>query len=155
MCNPVLMVGLSLAGTAIQAAGQIAQGENANEMGQLQQKAYDDQARAQAKASAYEQMQERRKQDLLLASGRAQVGASGVSFEGSPSDVLASNAAQGEMDIRAIEFGSTMKQNQLRTQGALARRQGQQAETAGYIAGASTLFSGASRAVQMGRSPFA
>lgn len=152
MCDPVsAMIGLSIAGTAVSAAGQIAQGNSAAEMGALQQQAYESQARSTAKASAFEQAQERRKQELVAANARAQVGASGVALEGSPGEVLMANAGQGELDIQAIQFGSNVRQGQLRTQGALAKYSGDQAKKAGYIAGASTLLSGAGRAIQLGR----
>jgi hypothetical protein len=54
-----------------------------------------------------------------------------------------------------------LKENQLKTQGRIAKWSGDRAQTAGYIAGASTLFSGVgqafspTRSVQMGVSPFA
>jgi hypothetical protein len=155
MCDPVsAMIGLQLAGTAVSAAGQIAQGKNAELMGNLQQQAYNQQADAVGKASTFEQMQERRKQELAQSNARAQVGASGVGFAGSPTEVLAANAGQNELDIAAIQYGSTLKQSQLRTQGAIAAYQGQQGKQAGYIGALGTTISGLGKAVQIGVSPF-
>lgn len=156
MCElTTAMVGLSLAGTAISAAGQMMQGETANTMGRLQQQSYEQQAVATERSSNFEIMRERRKQELATAAARAQVGASGVALAGSPTEAITANIGESELDIAAIQYGSTLKQNQLRTQGAISAFGGQQARTAGYIAGAGTLFSGIGRAVQMGRSPFA
>lgn len=161
MCDPIsAMIGLQIAGSAMSAAGQISQGETAKAMGDLQNKAYQQQAKATETASAFEQMQARRKQELAVGNARAQVGASGVALEGSPSEVLMANAGQGELDIQAIQFGSKVKSNQLVTQGALAKFSGERAQTAGYIAGASTLASGVGSAfmpknsVRLGQSPF-
>lgn len=161
MCDPVsAMIGLQLAGTAVSAFGQISQGNTAAEMGKLQNQAYQQNAKSVETASAFEQLQERRKQELAAGNARAQVGASGVALEGSPSEVLIANAGQGELDIQAIQFGSKVKSNQLRTQGALAEFSGGKAQQAGYIAGASTLLTGTAQAfmpknsVRLGQSVF-
>lgn len=161
MCDPVsAMIGLQLAGTAVSAMGQISQGDTAAQMGRLQNQVYQQQAKSTESASAFEQMQARRKQELAAANARAQVGASGVAFEGSPTEVMMANAGQGELDIQAIQFGSKVKSNQLRTQGALAKFSGDNAQTAGYIAGASTLLTGTAQAfmpknsVRLGQTAF-
>lgn len=156
MCElTTALLGLSLAGTAVSAAGQVAQGEQAAAMGQLQQQAYDQQARNTQSAASFEQDKERRKSELVAANARAQVGASGVALSGSPAEALIANAGESELDIQAIQWNSGMKQDQLRTQGSLARYSGDAAQTAGYISGASTLLSGGAQAIRMGRSPFA
>lgn len=156
MCDPVTaMVGLSLAGTAVSAAGQISQGNQAEAMGRLQQASYEQQARSVANASAFEQARERRKFEVTQANARAQIGSSGVALEGSPGEVLMNNAGESELDIAAIQYGSTIKQDQLRTQGAISAFGGQQARSASRIAATGTLLSGIGRSVQMGGSPFA
>lgn len=161
MCEPTTaLIGLQIAGAAISAAGQVSQGNTAQMMGQLQQAAYEQQAKATENASAFEQMQLRRKQGLAAGEARAQIGASGVAFDGSPTEVLAAQAGQDELDIAAIQYGSKLKATQLRTQGRIALYGGERAQQAGYIAGASTLISGVGRAfspnaVRMGGSPFA
>lgn len=141
-------------GSAVEAAGQVAQGKQADAMANLQAKAYERQAEADAKASGFEMMQERRKQELQQSAARAQVGASGVAFTGSPTEVLTANAGQGELDLQAIMYGSALRQGNLTTQAAISRYGGAQARRAGYIAGASTLVSGIAKSVQMGASAF-
>lgn len=162
MCDPVsALIGLQLAGTAVSAFGQISQGNTAAEMGKLQNQAYQQQAKSVETASAFEQLQTRRKQELAEGNARAQVGASGVAVEGSPTEVLTANAGQGELDIQAIMFGSKVKSNQLLTQGNIAEYSGGKAQQAGYIAGASTLLTGTAQAfmpknsVKFGQSVFA
>lgn len=161
MCDPVsALIGLQLAGTAVSAFGQISQGNTAAEMGKLQNQAYQQQAKSVETASAFEALQTRRKQELAEGNARAQVGASGVAVEGSPTEVLTANAGQGELDIQAIMFGSKVKSNQLLTQGNIAEWSGGKAQTAGYIAGASTLLTGTAQAfmpknsVKFGQSVF-
>jgi hypothetical protein len=136
------LAAIGLVGTAISAAGSIAQGRQAEVMANYQAKAYGQQARADAQSAAYEASQERRQQALLEANARAQVGASGVALAGSPTDVLAANARAGELDIQAIRYGSQLRQNSLRTQAAISKYQGAQAKQAGYINAASTAVSG-------------
>ena len=151
---------MTVASIGLSTAGSIAQGQQAQQMADMQAKAYEQQAQADAQASAYEQAQERRKQELMQANARAQVGASGVAMAGSPSEVLAANAKQGQMDIQAIRYGSQLRQNGLRTQADISRFSGKQAKTASYINAGSNLVSGLSglydpnKAVKFGGSAF-
>jgi hypothetical protein len=152
---------LSVVGTAVSAAGAIAQGNQAAAAAEAQAKAIEQQAQAQQAADAFEASQLDRRNRLQQANARAQVGASGVGFEGSPAAVLAANAGQGQLDLEAIRFGSVLKQNNLQTQAELSRMQGRQARTAGFINAATGFIGGASqlydpnRSIRMGQNPFA
>jgi len=160
MCvDPFTM--LTIASAGISAAGSVMQGNQANAMADAQAKALEQQAQADQQASAFEQQQERRKQELIAANARAQVGASGVAFSGSPTEVLVANAGTGQLDIEAIQYGSRLRQNNLGTQASISRFQGKQAKQAGFINAASSLVTGVSnlhdpnKAVKFGRSAFA
>lgn len=160
MCfDPFTM--LTIASAGISAAGSLMQGQQAQQMADMQAKAYEQQAQADAQASSFEAQRERRKQELLQANARAQVGASGVALAGSPTEVLTANAREGQLDIQAIRYGSQLRQNGLRTQAAISRFSGQQAKTASFINAGSNLISGISnlydpnRAVKFGGSAFA
>lgn len=152
---------LTIAGTAVSAGGAIMQGQQQQQMANMQAKAYEQQAQADAQASAYEQRQEQRRQELLAANARAQVGASGVALQGSPTEVLAANARQGQLDIEAIRYGSQLRQNSLGTQAGISRFSGKQARAASFINAGSNLVSGLSnlydpnKAVKFGGSAFA
>lgn len=148
MCTLVL----GLIGTAISAVGSIAQGQQAAASADAQARAYEQQAVADQQAAAFEGQRERRRQELLQANARAQVGASGVALSGSPSEVLAANAREGELDIQAIRYSSQLRQNNLRTQADISRFQGKQAKTAGYINAASSVVSGLSNLYDPNRS---
>lgn len=159
MCvDPVTL--LTVASIGMSATGSIMQGNQADAMAQAQATAIEQQAQADAQASAFEQQQERRKQDLAAANARAQVGASGVAFAGSPTEVLTANAAQGQLDIEAIQYGSQLRRNNLSTQASISRFQGKQAKQAGFINAASGFVSGVSglfdpnKAIKFGRSAF-
>lgn len=155
-----MCVGLETIGLFLSVAGSVASGVQQQQMANAQARAYEQQAQADAQASAYEQQRERRKQELLAANARAQVGASGVALQGSPSEVLAANAREGELDIQAIRYGSQLRQNNLRTQAGISRFSGRQAMGAGLINAGSNLVTGLSnmydpnKAVRFGRSAF-
>lgn len=135
---------LEAIGIALSVAGSLASGAMAQANAEAQARAYEQQARADSQASAYEQAREKHKQDLLAAQARAQVGASGVGFQGSPTEVLVANAREGQMDLQAIQYGSQIRQNNLRDQAAISRFQGKQAKAAGFINAGSNVISGLS-----------
>lgn len=91
---------------------------------------------------------------------RAQVGASGVAISGSPAEVLTANARQGQLDIKAIQYGSQLRQNSLTTQAAISRFSGKQAVAASIFRAGGNLVSGLSgiydpsKAVTFGKSAF-
>ncbi|RWD44651.1 hypothetical protein [Mesorhizobium sp.] len=153
------MCTLALIGTALSVGGALVEGQQSRQMADYQAKAHELQARADAQAAAFEQGQERHKQDLLLSQARAQAGASGVAMAGSPTEVLAANARQGQLDIKAIQYGSQLRQNNLTTQAAISRFSGRQAAASIFKAGGN-LVSGLSgiydpsKAVTFGNSAF-
>jgi hypothetical protein len=160
MCfDPMTM--LMVAGTAVSAIGSVMQGQQAAAMGAAQQAAYNQQAEADRQAAAFEASREYEKGRRAQSRAMTAVAGSGVTLEGSPTEALAENARQIEMDVQAIRYGSSLRQNNLRTQGEIARFKGEQAQTAGSIGAAGNIFSGLSNiyrptsAVKFGGSPFA
>lgn len=149
---------LGLASAGIQAAGMVMQGKQAEAMANYQAKAYEQQARSDAQASAYEAARERHQQDLAASAARAQVGASGVAMTGSPTEVMAANAREGQLDIQAIQYGSRLRQNNLQTQAGISRFSGKQARQAANIGAAGAivggLYSAYDRSVQLGQPIF-
>lgn len=148
------VVALGILGTVLSVGGAIMQGQQEAAMAEAQAKAYEQQGRNDAIASAYEARQERRKQDLAMSAAIAQTGASGVALKGSPTAVLAANAQQGEMELQAIRFGSQLRQNNLNDQAAISRWSGRQARGASFIKAGSSLISGADKAVRLVNNPF-
>ncbi|WP_246691845.1 MULTISPECIES: hypothetical protein [unclassified Mesorhizobium] len=142
MCTLAL---LGLAGTALSAGGALVEGQQSKQMADYQAKAYEQQAQAEAQSSAFEQSQERHKQDLLQAQARAQAGASGVGISGSPAEVLAANARQGQVDLDAIQYSSKLRQNNLNSQAAISRFSGKQAVTASIFNAGGALVGGLSK----------
>jgi hypothetical protein len=141
---------IAIAGSAISAGGALMQGKQAEAAANLQAQAQKRQALQESQASAYERDQERHRQELAQSAARA----SGVALSGSPAEVLAANARQGELDVQAMRYGTQLRSNALNTQAGISQFSGRQARQASYIAGASTLLSGVGSAVRMGQSSF-
>ncbi len=136
MCgfDPVSLFAITtIASGAMAATGSIMQGNQAAAAGEAQQAASYQAAEAERAASGYETTRVADRNKRAASAALVQVAGSGVSLTGSPTEVLADNAVQTQLDIDAIRFGSQIKQNNIRTQGDLALMQGEQRQTAGYI----------------------
>lgn len=151
------MCTLALLGTVLSVGGALAEGQQQKQMAGYQARAYEQQAQADAQSVAFEQSQERHRQDLLQAQARAQAGASGVGISGSPTEVLAANARQGQLDLKALQYGSQLRQNNLTTQAAISRFSGRQAATASIFKVGGNLVSALydpAKAVTFGKGAF-
>jgi hypothetical protein len=154
------MAPLLIATTALSAFGSIMQGNQAAEAGAAQQAAYNQAAENERLASGYEATRVADRNRRAASAALTQVAGSGLTLTGSPTEVLADNAVQSQMDIDAIRFGSQIKQGNLRTQGDLAFMTGQQKQQAGYIGAATSVAGGLTQlytprsAIRLGGSGF-
>ena len=127
MCDPV---SAAIAMSALQAFGSLSAAQaqldagKANAKGITQQAEYDE---------------DRRREELARVQGaaRAAAGASNLQLAGSPLDVIAENAAQGEMDALAIRWSG-------RQAAAAARVEASSAAAASTIDAFGAVLSGAS-----------
>lgn len=147
-----MCVGLETLGIVLSVGGALVSGVQSMQMAKAQQQAYEQQARADAQASAYEAGQEKKRQQAAAAAATAQVGASGVALAGSPTEVMSANARENQMDIDAIRYGSAIRQNNFRTQGQIAAMQGKQAMVGSIFKAGSNLVSGLSNMYDPNRS---
>lgn len=139
------MCTLALLGTALSVGGALAQGQQQKQMADHQARSYQQQALADAQGAAIDMRRERHKQDLLQAQARAQAGASGVGIAGSPTEVLAANARQGQVDLDAMLYATRLRQNTLNNQAALSRFSGRQAVATSFLNAGSALVGGLSK----------
>jgi uncharacterized lipoprotein YbaY len=152
---------LMIAATGLQAVGSIMQGNAAADAGAAQQAAYNQAAENERLAAGYEATRVFDKGRRAQSSALVQVAGSGVSLAGSPTEVLADNAVQTQLDVDAIRFGSQIKQANLKTQGDLAFMQGQQKQQAGYLGAVTNIAGGLTQlytprsSVRLGGSAFA
>lgn len=82
-----------------------------------------------------------------LSAGVAAIGASGITIEGTPLDLLAEEAEMGELDALTIQYNGEMQARGFRSDAVLERSRGKNARNTGYLNAAGTLLSGASKAM--------
>lgn len=89
---------------------------------------------------------QRRRMKLFLGNMKAQQGASGiVANEGTPLDLLAQSAAQGELDAQTIGYNARLKSLGYTQQATLDEFSGQNAMRKGYLDAGSAILTGASK----------
>jgi hypothetical protein len=88
-------------------------------------------------------IQQRRQAIKQLGSMRAGYGASGVTLEGSPLDVLEESVAEAELENQNIHYQGLLKQQGYQADAGLDRANGRNAARIGYLKGASGLLSAA------------
>ena len=135
----------TLASAAVSAAGSIAQGNAAKSAANYnaavaRQNA--DIARANATADADRQ---REQAGRLAGRQRAATGASGITPEGSPLDVMADSALSAELDALTTQYRGELQARSYGQDATLQGMRGSAAQEAGYIGAGSALLSGASK----------
>ncbi len=140
---------------AIQAANAQATAAEYNARIQERNAVIADQNRKQALDTAEIAASDKRRENRrVLASMRAAYGTSGLEMAGSPLDVLEDTALEQELDTQRIMYEGRLRAREgaiqmlgLREDAALSRMEGRSARTAGYIAAAGSLASGAGTAL--------
>ena len=135
-----------MASDVIQSIGQF-------ESGEAQKQAYDfnaNIAEQNARQSELIGAQEERHQRIMgrkaLGQMRSAYGASGVTMEGSPMEVLAESAANAELDALNVAYARKSQAVNFRNEARAGRFAGSQAQIAGRIGAAASLMSGAEKA---------
>lgn len=135
---------LLIGGTLVSAMGAIQQGNAAAAAADYNARLAEQNATIATQQAAEKERQQRILARKQIGSARAAYGASGVTMEGSPLDVLEESAYNSELDALTLRYGGQIESMGLRNQAALERMQGKSAKTAGYMnAGSSLLLGGA------------
>lgn len=105
------------------------------------------------------EMQQRQETARKIGLLHANFGASGLSSDGSATDILQESAFNAEMDAQNIRYNYSTKAQGYRMQGNLQTMEGKNARTASYLTAASTLLTGAGKAYEQnattaGQQPF-
>ena len=125
------MAWFALIPAAISAVGAIKQGQDAQNAANYNASVAEQTSQEQARRDAIQAR-------MVIGQDRANYGASGVTTEGSPLDVLQQSAKMAELDkLTTIYAGAT--------QAASYRAQGKAARTASYFQAAGALAGGASK----------
>lgn len=129
---------LLAAGTALQVAGQIKQGQIAAAQGKFQQQialrnqaALERQAKAEREAAAIEEQRISRREKIVKAQQRAIIGKSGVGLAGATLSVLADTAFQFSLDRNLALRRGLIRGRELIARGGIIAAQGRFARTLG------------------------
>lgn len=136
---------VAVAATAISALGTLKQGREANAAAQYNSQIQQRNASiAMNQAGADAEAQNRHARQVLGAA-RAGYGASGVTLEGSPLDVLEMSATNAELDRQNILYKGRVRAAGYQSAAGLSEFEGNQAQDASYIRASSVLLNGGSR----------
>ena len=129
-------------GTAFSVIGALNQGQQAADAARYNAAVAQNNAtaaRQQAAANAEAQARRARQQ---IGSMRAAYGASGVSLEGSPLDVIEASAAAAEMDRQNILYSGELRAGGYESTAGLELMRGDNARTGSYFSAGSALLKG-------------
>jgi hypothetical protein len=131
------------AGAGIGAVAAVRQGQAAKAAGEFNAKMADRNREIAGSQTAAASAAQRRLAQKQLGSMRAGYGASGVTMEGSPLDVLEESVAEAELENQNIHYQGILKQQGYQADASLERASGANAARVGYMKGASRLLSAA------------
>lgn len=138
---PFIQIGAAIIG----AIGSVQQGNAAKSAANYNARVAENNATLARQQAAAQEEQHRRLARRQLGQMRAAYGASGVTMEGSPLDILAQSAKDAELDALNIRYGGELKAQGLESEAVLERYRGESAQRAGYMGAATGLLSGASK----------
>lgn len=136
---------LGAVATAASVGGAVYGGIQQQQQAKTQAKVYAQQANYERQAAAENEAEYRKRQDRLMATRRALLGASGVEGDtGSP--LLASEDFASEAELQALKIrqGGAVNASRLEQQGSLLNQAGDAAFAGGFVRGGALLLSGAS-----------
>jgi hypothetical protein len=132
----------SVVGTGVSTVGSIMAGQAAKSQADAQAAAYKQQAANTLTQGSYEANRQWEGVEQTMGQQVALAGGSGVTMDGSVSDVIGSTASSGALDNSAILYGAKVNANNLKYQARLATISGQNALTGSYFSAAGNLFGG-------------
>lgn len=138
----LISLGVGLAGSAVSAMGMIQQGKAAERAANYNAAIAENNATlAKNKALAEETMVRNRTARQVGTAGAA-IGASGITVEGTPLDVLAETVQLGELDALTTRWKGTVEASGFKDNAVLERMQGKAAMKNAQWGAAGTLLSG-------------
>ena len=139
MCPPLLAI-LPYAGRAVSAAGSVMGGMMQQSQAKAQAAAYERQAQMARLQGEYQAQRKQEEIDRLTGQQIASVAASGVTLDGSPTNVIASTASTGALDTGALRWNARIQSDDLTYQARLARINGRNAMVGGIVGAAGGLL---------------
>lgn len=136
----------SLAGTAFSVVGALNKASAESSAAKTNAEVSRQNAVAASEQAAAEEARQRRIARQVQGAGRAAVGASGVSLEGSPLDILEQNAINEELDALNIRYRGQLAARSANIEADQYSLSARTAKTSGYLSAAGKLLSGAASA---------
>lgn len=136
----------SLAGTAFSVVGALSQASAQSAAAKTNAEVARQNAIAATDQAAAEEARQRRIARQVQGAGRAAIGASGVSLEGSPLDILEQNAINEELDALNIRYRGQLASRGYGVEANQYSMEARTAKTTGYMSAAGKLLTGASSA---------
>lgn len=150
---PVAGLILSVVGTAASAVGQMQAGKSQEEWNKYNAEVSRQNAIAARQSAEYDAERTREAGEKLKARQRVLYAKSGVSLEGSPTDVILGTTEDIEMDAMAIIRRGLIAGQQYESQAALSEMQGSAARTSSYYGAGSSLLTGIGDVASRYKSP--
>lgn len=135
MADP-LTLALSVAGSALSGVGAIASGVAGHQDARFQQQMHERNAQLRMQQAAMQEAGDHRDATRRLGAIRARQGASGVTGEGTPLELLADQALELETQILANRWAAQQQATGHRIQGQAVRARGNAALIEGGLGGA-------------------
>jgi len=136
---------LQIAGTAMAVIGTLQQGQQVSAAAGYNAAVARNNAAASRQQAAANAASQERKARLQIGAMRAGYGASGISLEGSPMDVIESSASMAELDRQNILYGGAIKSQGYESTAGLELMRGENAVTSSYFGAGSALLSGGAK----------
>lgn len=133
---------VGLASTAMQALGQIQQGQAANAAAKYNASILEQNARVERQQAMQREEQQRRQAGQILGQQRAAYAQAGGGMGGSALDVATQSGRDAELDALTLRYEGELRARGLETSAAMERFAGQQARTHGYMSSAGTILGG-------------
>lgn len=145
----------AIAGAVVQAVGAIRSAQSASAAADYNAQIAERNAALARDQAASDEQRQRIQARKQLGAMRAGYGASGVTLDGSPLDVLENSAAEAELDALTIRYKGEVSALGYRTESAQQRARSANATTEGYYNAGSALLQGGAKAYGMGSGNYA
>jgi hypothetical protein len=140
---------MTIGGTVINAMGQAQKGEAENQLAQMNANVAIGNAKLAREKGAEQERQVRREGAKALGTIQAGYGASGVTMEGSPLEVLEESARNAELDALTVRHSGEVKAIAFENEARAYRTRGASAQALGYGSAAGTALAGGGRFASM------
>lgn len=141
-----MAMAMAIAGTVMAVMGALQQGKAASNAAKHNAAVNDRNALIARQQAEEDVNRQRRDTRRRMGSIRARYGASGVTLEGSPLDVIEDSAAEAELDALTIQHQGELKAQGFDINASMDRTRAKVERQAGFMKAGTALLSGASKA---------